>query len=318
MEPPHRARREETPGRWLLVVAASVLVHGSVLSLVATLPSSTTPPRLRAIDVTFTVVPPEPPATTVSSSAPKVDHETPTPKTASRRTNRRRSRSIRRADRPNAVEIIAPRDPVVVSNPTLDPTNAARAFVVSQEPLPSREAGQGDATTARVDPFEGVGRKRYLSTREPPSLRPHSDGTYRYKGRSFKAIVERDGSVTFDDGYRQGMTLNFDITDHMMRKRGEDPYRVEKNWFLEGTEEFRKELFERWRTKQNRIALQKLRGRLLRISEDSLLTDAQKEARVVAMFRDTADDDAGAAARKTIADFVERKMPATVLPRVAN
>ncbi|MBW1905469.1 MAG: hypothetical protein JRJ24_09215, partial [Deltaproteobacteria bacterium] len=121
----------------------------------------------------------------------------------------------------------------------------------------------------------------YLSRREPPKLRPRQDGTYHFKGHAFKAIVEQDGSVTFDEGYKQGTTIAFDLSDRLMRRRGEDPYRVEKRWFMEGTEEFRQELFERWRAKQTMLALRKLRGRLLRISEDGSLNDRQKAARVV-------------------------------------
>jgi len=77
-------------------------------------------------------------------------------------------------------------------------------------------------------------------------------------------------------------------------------YRVEKRWFMEGTEEFRQELFERWRAKQTMLALRKLRGRLLRISEDGSLNDRQKAARVVA--------------RSTIVEFVTERMPAIELP----
>ena len=98
-----------------------------------------------------------------------------------------------------------------------------------------------------------------------------------------------------------------------MRRRGEDPYRVEKNWFLEGTAEFRQELFERWRAKQTLLALRKLRRRLFRISEDGTLSDQQKSAHVIAMFQETADDEAGAAARGVIAEFVADRMPTTDL-----
>jgi len=155
---------------------------------------------------------------------------------------------------------------------------------------------------------------RYLSVREPPRLQRHRDGTHRYRGHAFKAIVEKDGSVTFDDGYRQGTTVAFDLTDAIMRRRGEDPYRVEKRWFLDGTAEFRHELFERWRAKQTLLALRKLRVRLLRIIEDGTLTAPQKAARVIAMFLDTADDEAGAAARNTIAEFVAERMLEIDLP----
>jgi len=181
-----------------------------------------------------------------------------------------------------------------------------------------RRFGRGSLRRA-VDP-EGraQGSSHFTVERNRRHLPRHQDGTYRYRGQAFKAIVEKDGSVVFDDGYRQGTTLSFDMTDVIMRRRGEDPYRVENNWFLEGTAEFREELFERWRAKQTLLALRKLRRRLLHISENATLSDQQKSASVIAMFQDTSDDEAGAAARGAIAEFVDDKMPTIDLPREAR
>jgi hypothetical protein len=162
--------------------------------------------------------------------------------------------------------------------------------------------------------FEGVGAKRYLSVRDPPKLRRNRDGTHSYRGHGFAAIVEKDGSVTFDDKYSQGVTVRFDITELIMRRHGEDPYRVEKNWFLEGTEGFRQELFERWRAKQLLVSLRKLRVRLMHISENEALDEQQKAERVIALYEDTSDDEAGAAARDAIKEFVTERMPEVELP----
>ncbi len=302
----------ERAGRWIAVLVASLAVHVGVLSTLSAVPHKTAVSPLNTIDVTFTVTEPapreEPPAppSAVPDEAPVV----PRP----RRKTRPRDQVAQAV--PSAPASKATDTPIPSK---LDPETVARAFFVFQQAAPTEaldSAGAGARGNDVEVPnyFKGVGEKHYLSRREPPSLKPHQDGTYRYRGTAFKAIVERDGSVTFDDGYRQSTTISFDITDLMMRRRGEDPYRVEKNWFLEGTAEFRKEMFERWRAKQTLLALRKLRGRLVRICEDGTLSDEQKEARVIAIFRDTADDEAGAAARKTITKFVEEEMPATVLP----
>ncbi|MBT8469544.1 MAG: hypothetical protein KJN97_12425, partial [Deltaproteobacteria bacterium] len=202
----------------------------------------------------------------------------------------------------------------------LDPSSAARAFVVSQQAAPDETSDAEQKETRATDAgprnyFEGVGKKQYLSVRDPPKLRRHKDGTHHYKGHAFKAVVEPDGSVTFDDGYGQGVTVRFDVTDAIMRRRGEDPYRVEKNWFLEGTEVFRQELFDRWQAKQTLIAIRKLRIRLLRIHESEALTGSEKAARVIALFEDTSEDEAGASARTAIAEFVADRMPGLELPR---
>ena len=305
--------------RWIAVLVASVVVHVVVLSTLSAVPSGASISQLNAIHVTFHVV--ELPSRAVLVDP--VTAEPPAPKNpvpVAPPEASRRSRAPASPARPVGAEpsASASEPSEATPRPKLDPASAARAFVVFQQSAPSEASqgeGEGPSGTDAEAPnyFEGVGDKRYLSRREPPSLQRHRDGTYRYRGQAFKAIIEKDGSVVFDDGYRQGTTLRFDITDLMMRRRGEDPYRVEKNWFLEGTAEFRQELFERWRTKQTLLALRKLRRRLLHISEDGTLSDQQKSAHVIAMFQETADDEAGAAARGVIAEFVADRMPTTDL-----
>ena len=315
MPPPGR----EPPGRWIAVLVASVVVHVAVLSTLSAVPSGASISQLNAIDVTFHVV-------EVPSRAMVVDPvtaEPPAPKnpvTVAPPEASRRSRGAASPDRPIGGELSASASEPseATPRPKLDPASAARAFVAFQQSAPSEASqgeGEGPRTTEAETPnyFEGVGDKHYLSRRELPSLQRHQDGTYRYRGQAFKAIVEKDGSVVFDDGYRQGTTLRFDITDVMMRRRGEDPYRVEKNWFLEGTAEFRQQLVERQRAKETLLTLRQLRRRLLHISEDGTLSDQQKSAHVIAMFQETADDEAGAAARGVIAEFVADRMPTTDL-----
>jgi hypothetical protein len=291
-----------------------------VLSTLSAVPSAASISQLNAIDVTFHVV--EVPTRVVVVDP--VTAELPAPKNlplVAPPEASRRSRAPASSDRPVGGEpsASASEPSEATPRPKLDPASAARAFVVFQQSAP-REASQGEGEGPRATEaetpnyFEGVRDKHYLSRREPPNLQRHRDGTYRYRGQAFKAIVEKDGSVVFDDGYRQGTTLRFDITDVMMRRRGEDPYRVEKNWFLKGTAEFRQELFERWRAKQAILALRKLRRRLLNIFENGTLSDQQKSAGVIAMFQDTPDDQAGAAARGAIEEFVADRMPTTELP----
>ena len=282
------------------------------------------------IDVTFTVVeppPPEPPpaATAAEPTAPQDVAPDAMPMAERRLRTRRRRRAKASKTPPSAKPSETSPAEVTVSPsttkpaPNLDPETAVRAVFLSQESFPGETPEAPKTATAssedRETPnyFEGVGKKRYLSQREPPKLRRHGDGTYRYRSHAFKAIVAKDGSVTFEDKNQQGMTVSFDLTDAMMRRRGEDPYRYEKEHFLKSTATFREELFERWKEVQTRLALKKLRVRLLRISEDVTLSQPQKEARVLAIFRNTADDEAGAAARKTIAEFVSRRMPGVEL-----
>ena len=307
--PPGREPR----GRWIALLAASVVVHGAVLSTLSAVPRAAPVSELREVEVTFQAVEVPSPVAVVDP----VPEEPAPPNIAIPVAPRKASR------RPEAPEPTAPvperSEPTLRPKLVLDAATAARAFFVFQQSSHNGASDvEGDSARAMEaetpDYFEGVGEKQYLSRREPPRLQRHRDGTYRYRGQAFKAIVEKDGSVVFDDGYRQGATVRFDITDAMMRRRGEDPYRVEKKWFLEGTAAFREELLEHHIAKQTFIALRKLRRRLLHISEDGMLSDREKSARVIAIFQDTTDDETGAAARSAIAEFVAERMPATELP----
>jgi len=311
----------ERSGRWVTVLVASFAVHVLALSAVRVDSRIGTMWDSNVVDINFTVAEPPPaPAPLEPAAAEPPALENPAiqvPVVASRR-----SRPAVEASQAVPAELTpsspAPSESEVML--ALDPNSAARAFVVSQQVAPSEASDdeQGGTNAAEAGPrnyFEGVGDKQHLSTRDPPKLRRHQDGTHHYKGHAFKAVVEKDGSVTFDDGYAQGVTVRFDITDALMRRRGEDPYRVEKNWFLEGTEEFRQELFERWQAKQTLVAVRKLRVRLLRISENDSLTGNEKAARIIALFKDTSDDEAGASARTAITEFVVDRMPGVELPR---
>ena len=281
-------------------------------------PRSGAPGEPNVVDITFTAAESSPPAAPDEPAAETppaaVEPMVQVPAIASRRPQRA----------PEARQV-APLEPKASSAAppevmlALDPGTAARAFMVAERAAPpeASDAEREPTEAAEEGPrnyFEGVGGKQHLSVREPPKLRRHKDGTHRYKGHAFKAIVEKDGSVTFEQGYGQGTTIRFDLADAMMRRRGEDPYRVEKNWFLEATEELREGLFERWRAKQTLLALEKLRARLLRISENEALTGDEKGDRVIALYRDTSDGQTGASARSAIADFVEDRMPGLELP----
>ena len=311
-------RRTTIESRWGAVLLASFTVHLLALSVVDVAPPAAAAWDSNVVDVTFTMAE-EAPATAPAEVASAAQPDA-TPVQVPEVT-RRRSRPIVEASQ------AAPAEPTDTrSTPAenelllaLDPSTAARAFVVSQQDASGEnaEAEPEVSEAAQAEPknyFAGVGEKRYLSVRDPPKLSRHRDGTHRYHGHAFRAIVEKDGSVTFDEGYAQGTTVRFDITDAIMRKRGEDPYRVEKEWFLEGTKELRQEVFQRWQAKQTLLAIRKLRVGLLRMLENEALTGDEKSARVIALFRDTSDDEAGALARDTIAEFVAERMPGVELP----
>ncbi|MEM8607399.1 MAG: hypothetical protein AAGF92_09850 [Myxococcota bacterium] len=293
------------------VLVASIVLHALVLFALQSERPVHPAPASSMTSVTFTVTELEPEVRTAH-----LPDETSTQVTSSRRWVPVPPKSAARAGRSGTEEGRDAEETTLREEPPmpLDPRSVARALVVSQQQAQQSVGEANDQAGGVPNRLDGVGHKNYLSAREPPPLLPREDGTYRYRANTFEAVVAEDGSVTFTDANQQSATISFDITDHMMRKRGEDPYRVEKQWFLEDTSEFRRALFERWRAKHMTLALRTLRTRLLRLSEDAKLSDQQKAERVIAIYRDTASDDAGAAARDIIATFVSDRMPGVSLP----
>jgi hypothetical protein len=299
----------------------SLAAHLVVLMAIGVDARAITSAETTAIDISFSVL--EAPESAIPSNsaidglAPRVEPE----RSAQHESRTAVRRSALAAASPEAevqFQVVVPTPEASLPIPNLNPSSAARAFHLSQQTVPREANGSepaaGDADADARNYFEGAGDKTHLSQRDPPKLQRHRDGSYRYRGHAFRATIAQDGSVEFDDGYQQGRKIAFDVTDMLMRRRGEDPYRVEKRWFLESTAELREDLLELWRVKRERHALLKLRGRLNRVAEDRTLSDQEKAARVVAMYQATTDDDTGIAARGVISEFVAESMPGIVLP----
>jgi hypothetical protein len=116
--------------------------------------------------------------------------------------------------------------------------------------------------------------RSYLTPREPPRLRKLASGGYEWKGHAFTARIDPAGRVTFIDRpafYYDGLAtpqkvqtsplterasdpksqfvkmvggllFRFDLTDLLQRAIHDDPYGVERDWFLEQTRALREEL----------------------------------------------------------------------------
>jgi hypothetical protein len=309
----------------MAVLVVSLLTHLVALMAIRVDTRAVTTAETTSIDIRFSVMA-DPESAAPSSTALEEHAALATPGRAAATDSRAAvpKISIRAAGRQVAVhtEVRLPTPEASVPLLNLDPSSAARAFHRSQQTVPQKASGSEplaeDTDSESRNYFEGAGDKKHLSQREPPKLQRHRDGSYRYRGHAFKAIIATDGTVEFDDGYQQGRKIAFDVTDMLMRRRGEDPYRVEKRWFLDSTEGLREELLELWRVKRERHSLLKLRGRLNRVAEDRTLSDQQKAARVVSMYQATTDDDTGVAARDVISEFVAESMPGIVLPNRAD
>jgi hypothetical protein len=76
-------------------------------------------------------------------------------------------------------------------------------------------------------------------------LRPVGRGEYEYKGKAFSARIMRDGRVSFDDKNIRdfkGLSGGFDVTDLLMKAKHQDPYRAEKQAFMNYTDAMRRKM----------------------------------------------------------------------------
>ena len=183
-------------------------------------------------------------------------------------------------------------------------------------PEPQRLAAQAELNAglraaARAD--------AYLAPRKPPALRRQSDGSYRYFGHVFTAIIHADGHTQFVDGAAAGVDGpgslgpgvrgHFDITDAIERAMGHEIYTAEKRWFLEQTRQLRASLADAAQIAGRAQARRMLERALERIVFDPNLAPETKRARVLALWSDCDATDYVQDTQGVIERFVRTHMP---------
>jgi hypothetical protein len=147
-------------------------------------------------------------------------------------------------------------------------------------------------------------------------LKLESDG-YHYDGPSFSAKIAMDGHVTFDDHSIRdfkGLSGGFDLTDLAMRGHHQDPYRYEKEKFMDNTSKLRAELTAKARKERLESSLASLPSHLEQVWSDASRSARERRGVLYAMWREAAgtDDEVGAAgkkARATIEAFIRERLP---------
>jgi hypothetical protein len=129
----------------------------------------------------------------------------------------------------------------------------------------------------------------------------------------FLARVADDGSVTFRDIWVKYdpriVAMRFDLTDMVMRWRGEDPYRYEKAKFLAATFDERMKMRAAHDAERMRGALLDLPRRLAAIWRRPM--PASERRRILFDLWDQCDEgEDGASARAIIVAFVRARLPA--------
>ncbi len=211
--------------------------------------------------------------------------------------------------------------------PTLDlsPT-AAAAMLIEEASLPHASSPTFRTSGDRApDPTLEV---------EFPGLEHRADGSYRFRGKGFTAIIAPDGQVRMRDtffGFSKQMkplaapgkdllaepqgarfavtppwlSLQFDIDllGYLESKLGNDLHTSEKRWFMEGTRAMRERL-------EANTARQALRHALHRIWSDFGLTFSARKKETFEVWNQTTHDEQGAQTRHVVEEFVREKCPA--------
>jgi hypothetical protein len=140
---------------------------------------------------------------------------------------------------------------------------------------------------------------------------------YHYNGPSFSATIAMDGRVSFDEHNIRdfkGLSGGFDITDLAMKAKKQDPYRYEKEKFMETTAKLRGELTTRARRERLESALATLPAHLEQVWSDVSRPARERRHILYTMWREAAgsDDEVGAAGRKAraaIEGFIRERLP---------
>jgi len=154
--------------------------------------------------------------------------------------------------------------------PPPPPNTAAHAGDDQIAALEARLSDRGYRAIASADEIanreldlESLARDRHDLT-----LKPVGRGRFHNHEESFDVDIAPDGSVAIHDAPLikfEGLMIRFDVTDMIMRARGEDPYARAKLHFLDRTRDERAELGRRNRAELLSRSLVQVRAQIDRL-----------------------------------------------------
>jgi hypothetical protein len=306
-----------------LPVACSILAHAALLLVALRLPARGLSRATREIDVEIK-----------TPKARVVEPVTPAPKPIPREPPRARTKPLEPTPAP------LKRDKPEEEPPAPPPTTALSMRPSGQVDLNLHGLGGIVLNNGAVSGGEGGPAGTFASGPPRKAWKPRGDAGdpllgkladekeerfplvlendgYHYSGPSFSARIAMDGHVSFDDHSIRdfkGLSGGFDITDLAMKGRHQDPYRYEKEKFMESTSKLRNELTTKARRSQLESSLAALPTHLDRVWSDLERPARERRGLLYAMWKEAAgsDDEVGAAGRKaraTIEAFIRERLP---------
>lgn len=312
-----------------LPVVCSIIAHVALLLIALRLPAAGRA-RAKSIEVEINE-----PKQTVVTHAPEPPPEQPQPKPAVQKPQplknaQRHDEQDKEPPPPEAPK--PPEQPQQPSSLTMRPSmpidlnvHSLGGIVVNNGAVHGGEGGPAGMLASNTprkpwkprgdagDPLLG---KLAEEKEERFPLKLEGDG-YHYDGPSFSAKIAMDGHVTFDDHSIRdfkGLSGGFDLTDLAMRGHKQDPYRYEKEKFMDNTSKLRGELTAKARKDRLESSLAALPGHLDQVWSDVGRSARERRGVLYALWREAAgsDDEVGAAGRKaraTIEAFIRERLP---------
>ncbi|MCD6497062.1 MAG: hypothetical protein J7M25_02015 [Deltaproteobacteria bacterium] len=191
----------------------------------------------------------------------------------------------------------------------LSPTAAA---------LPRIKDDDVQATNAAVSRHH-MRRTPRLSRKIESIYRVHrlKNGTIKFSHPGFDAYVRQDGSVRFSGHSVHWLDLGFtfDLTDALMRAKGQAPYVADKITFMKDTRPWRLGLRHAWFLRRARAFIEGLPQRLRRVWYDQKTTVRHKKQALFDLWDECLDRDGtnladmAQIARRIIVSFIRRHLP---------
>jgi hypothetical protein len=322
-----------------LPVVFSILAHAALLIIALRLPARglTRAPRTIDVDIRPAVrIPPPPPPV-----ARPVEPLKPTQKPIVKERPRPQTEAPKPVEPPKPAEppksepppVAQPQQPQQKSSLSMRPTapvdlNLHGLSGVIVQPGGKLQGGEGGAQGTLAANTPRKPPKKYGDAGDPllgklPEekqerfpLTLEGDG-YHYSGPSFSAKIAMDGRVTFEDHAIRdfkGLSGGFDLTDIAMKAKKQDPYRYEKEKFMELTSKLRGDLTTKARRDRLESSLAGLPEHLEQIWGDLSRPAIDRRRMLFAMWKDAAgsDEELGPAAKKartTIEGFIRDRLP---------
>lgn len=161
--------------------------------------------------------------------------------------------------------------------------------------------------------------ERYAGAKSSYKIKRLAGGTVRFIHAGFVADVKPDGTVRFRDhglGLAKGaLGVRFDLTDMLMRMKGQCIYSSYKIQFLKETAAWRVQLQYRWKGKLEKESLNHLRRRLAWIWHKSGWPANLRRKKLYLIWRDclsrgrSPGAGVGQSAREMITSFIRRNLP---------